>query len=248
MSFKGIILAAGRGSRMQSLTDNEPKCMVKLDGQMLLDWQEQSLQEAGISDIHLVGGYRAESLPPRFPKFVNTQWNQTNMVSSLLEADSLLSTETCIVSYSDIVYASAHVVELCQAEGDICITYDSDWYDLWSLRFEDPLEDAETFQTENGQLQSIGAKTDSLDDIKGQYMGLLKFTPTGWSAIQGVLSQLTIEQCKKLDMTSLLSMLLQQNISVTAVQVTAKWCEVDSDEDLALYHSLLDQEWKHNWR
>jgi len=48
------------------------------------------------------------------------------MVSSLLCASAWLENETCIVSYSDIVYSAA-AVRLLQANvGDIAISYDPD--------------------------------------------------------------------------------------------------------------------------
>ena len=37
MKAAGIILAAGRGSRMRNLTEERPKCMVELAGKPLLD-------------------------------------------------------------------------------------------------------------------------------------------------------------------------------------------------------------------
>ena len=37
--MKAIILAAGRGSRMKDMTDEKPKCLVKLHGKPLLEWQ-----------------------------------------------------------------------------------------------------------------------------------------------------------------------------------------------------------------
>ena len=52
--MKAIILAAGRGSRMKLLTDEIPKCLVKLRGKSLLDWQLSALRAAGITDIALV--------------------------------------------------------------------------------------------------------------------------------------------------------------------------------------------------
>lgn len=35
--MKAIILAAGRGSRMKSLTDERPKCLVELRGKPFLE-------------------------------------------------------------------------------------------------------------------------------------------------------------------------------------------------------------------
>ena len=60
--MKAIILAAGRGSRMKLLTDETPKCLIKLRGKSLLDWQLSALRAAGITDIAIVTGYRRDLL------------------------------------------------------------------------------------------------------------------------------------------------------------------------------------------
>ena len=58
--MKAIILAAGRGSRMENLTEEKPKCLVELKGQTLLDMQINALQAAGITEE----GPRAGSSAP----------------------------------------------------------------------------------------------------------------------------------------------------------------------------------------
>ncbi len=100
--MKAIILAAGRGSRMNHLTDDIPKCLVKLNGKSLLSRQIESLRKAGISEIGIVTGYKHELLRNVADfEFHNPHWADTNMVSSLVCADSWLRYEPCIVSYSD---------------------------------------------------------------------------------------------------------------------------------------------------
>ena len=44
--MRGLILAAGRGSRMGALGDDRPKCLVELDGRPLLDRQIAALRAA----------------------------------------------------------------------------------------------------------------------------------------------------------------------------------------------------------
>jgi L-glutamine-phosphate cytidylyltransferase len=44
--MKAIILAAGRGSRMGSLTDAIPKCLVKLGDKSLLEYQLAAIHSA----------------------------------------------------------------------------------------------------------------------------------------------------------------------------------------------------------
>src|SRR5690348_3567787 len=143
--MKAIILAAGRGSRMNALTEDKPKCLVEFRGKPLIDWQIEALNKAGITEIGIVTGYRRELLISRqFVEFYNDRWANTNMVSSLECARKWLETEPCIVSYSDIFYDFPAVLSLIQADADLAVTYDPNWLLLWKQRFEDPLSDAET--------------------------------------------------------------------------------------------------------
>ena len=83
--MKAIILAAGRGSRLKGLTDDRPKCLVELGGVRLLDWQLAALKAAGIEDVVVVTGYRADLLQAEGVRTIhNPDWARTNMVRSLL--------------------------------------------------------------------------------------------------------------------------------------------------------------------
>jgi choline kinase len=158
--MKAIILAAGRGSRLQGLTDQKPKCLVELDGRPLLEHQLEALQRAGIREIGIVTGYRREALSGRgLTEFHNPRWDQSNMVSSLACANDWLLEAPVIVSYSDIFYEPSAVSSLMETPAELAITFDPNWLALWSKRFADPLEDAETFRLQpNGQLAEIGKK------------------------------------------------------------------------------------------
>lgn len=246
---RAIILAAGRGSRMGAETDNKPKCLTVLKGKCLLDWQIESLTKASIQDISIVGGYKNEMLKDRGLKVtVNERWSETNMVASLMCSEA--SDAETIISYSDIVYSYDHVKRLKESKHDITITADKDWFDLWSLRFENPLEDAETFTSNDSELTSIGKKTDNLKDIEAQYMGLIKLTKKGWDTIEQVYNGFTQAQKDKLDMTTLLNTLLENKISVNVVFVDGKWCEVDNYSDALAYEKALETKnnWSHDWR
>jgi len=240
--MQGIILAAGRGSRMDKLTQDKPKCMVQLAGKSLLNWQVESLKSAGILSIVAVCGYMADKIKlDGLEKIINPRWNETNMVLSLVEGQSFLKSQPCVVSYSDIVYSPDAVRKLILCEGDVVITYDKNWLDLWSKRFEDPLSDAETFQVDaDGKLLEIGNKAENVSDIKGQYMGLLKFTPDGWSRVESFLSGLTSQEKDKMDMTSLLKGLISCNTIINTVPISDPWFEVDNANDLMIYEKILE--------
>ena len=103
-----------------------------------------------------------------------------------------------------------------------------------------PLDDAETFRVdENDCVIEIGGKTNNIDDIKGQYMGLLKFTQRGWKQIEEYLLSLPVEEVAKLDMTSLLSRLIRKRVRIKGVPISGMWYEVDNETDLNTYAAVI---------
>ena len=76
------------------------------------------------------------------------------MVYSLFCAPRI-NTDT-LVCYSDIVYSKSHIIDLIESVGEIVITADKNWLELWSKRFDNPLDDAESFKTNNNRLIEIG--------------------------------------------------------------------------------------------
>lgn len=262
--MKALILAAGRGSRLRELTDDRPKCLVSLAGKPLLRWQYDALCAAGAKEVLVVRGYLAERLVPEaaglpsgaFATVDNPRWAHCNMLASLLCAAPWLDAafdggETeVVVSYADIVYPAGHVRALCAGGGShpVSLTYDTRWEALWRIRFADPLSDAESFACRDGLLCDIGRKPCGMDDIHGQYMGLLRLTAQGWRTVVAVCRELG-DAVDRTDMTSFLRLLLERQIPVAAVSVGGRWCEVDDQDDLRAYESRLAQGgWEHDWR
>lgn len=236
--MKAIILAAGRGSRMKSLTDDRPKCLVELRGKTLLDWQIDALRMAGIHEIGIVTGYRHELLEGRgLKEFHNRIWASTNMVSSLASAQAWLESSPCIVSYSDIFYSPVAVQSLMACTANIAVTYDPHWLKIWERRFEDPLIDAETFRlAADRTLIEIGNRPISIEEVEGQYMGLLRFTPKGWAEIVRIRSTMLSEERDKMHMTGTLQKVIDAKfMPIEAVPYEGEWGEVDSEEDLISY-------------
>lgn len=238
--MKAIILAAGRGSRLGPLTENNPKCLVRLAGRPLLEWQIDALRRTGISEIAIVTGYRADLLEGFAQTiFHNPRWTDTNMVRSLAMAAPWLRSGSCIVSYSDIFYSADTVRSLMQGEkAAISISYDPDWRRLWEARFDDPLSDAESFKLGSGKsVIEIGGRAERIEEIEGQYMGLSRFSPTGWASVETLLGAMPEEVGDKLDMTGLLSSLISMGLKLRAVPCVGPWGEVDDADDLAFYES-----------
>lgn len=244
---RALILAAGRGSRMGNETAAKPKCLTLLAGRTLIEWQVNALLKAGITEIGIVKGYKADLIEIGDVSYINPIWSETNMVYSLFCAPPF--TGNTIVSYSDITYHSSHIEKLLASKDDIVITADLHWYELWSERLSDPLDDAESFISENGVLREIGKKTDNYTDIQAQYMGLIKLSSYGWSQVYNIYQTLSVENRKVIDMTSMLNLLISRGIEIRVIEVEGKWCEADTMEDVRVYEKKLkERNWRHDWR
>ena len=250
MTIHGIILAAGRGSRLGELTANKPKPLTVLGGKPLIEWQLSALEEAGVVNTYLVTGYQQESLLGYGAgHYHNPKWHSSNMVRSLMSADEVLSSSVCIVSYGDITYPAAHVQALISSSSDIAITSDINWLALWSERFEDPFADAETFRHNGEYLIEIGKRSEVLSDFQGQFMGLIRFSPQGWQKVKQWLGTLPDEQVDRLDMTAMLAKVVGEGLPVQVVPANGRWVEVDNPSDITLYENATAQSgWHHDWR
>lgn len=256
--MKAIILAAGRGSRMETETQQQPKCLLSLGGKPLLQWQLEALHHNGITDILIVCGYLSQKITAALKKWMKTcsitilhnpRWAETNMVRTLLYAFPSLDETPTVIVYADIVFHSRHLRDLLTATGDLCLTYDTEWESLWRLRQEHPLTDAETFRTDNDRLVEIGNIPSKLEDIQGQYMGLLKLTVFGRMHIENILKNFSEKEIDHLDMTALLQRLLHQKVFIQTVPVVGAWCECDTQQDIMSYEGMLRKGgWIHDWR
>jgi L-glutamine-phosphate cytidylyltransferase len=241
---RAVILAAGRGSRMGHFTEARPKCLIELEGKPLIERQIAALRRGGVDEIGVVRGYRAGMIDfPGLTYFANHRWAETNMVMSLVAAAPWLHSGPVIVSYADIFYRSELVRGLSATAGELVVSYDRDWRRLWTRRFSDPLADAETFRMDaTGRLLEIGGKTTRIEEIEGQYMGLLKFTPRAWRAVDALLSTLDAASRDRLDMTALLRRLLAANeIPIGTFGTDGQWGEIDNAEDVELYRNMVRQ-------
>ena len=55
-----VIMAAGTSSRFAPLSYEMPKALITVKGEVLIERQIRQLREAGINDIYIVTGYKAE--------------------------------------------------------------------------------------------------------------------------------------------------------------------------------------------
>lgn len=249
---KAIILAAGQGTRLRPHTDHIPKTMVALNGKPIVEYQREVLSQAGIHEIHVVVGYKQDKIDgSKFQKHLNPEFDKTNMVSSLYCAKALFDgSSNILITYGDIIYEPQVVQNILSQHGNqISIIYDTNWLNLWKLRMDNPLDDAESFQLDSdGNVADLGRKETDLANIQGQYTGLIyvkrDFAPHFFDLFEQLRGSEVLFDGKDFDnmyMTTYLRMQIQKGVQVKGVKVHGGWIEIDSTEDLEIYSNMINK-------
>lgn len=150
-----IIMAAGTSSRFVPLSVERPKGLVEVKGEILIERQIRQLKEAGVTDITLVVGYKAEMFAYLRDKYAvdivyNEDFARYNNTSSLIRViEKLDNTFICssdnyfpenvftresVDSYYSALYAEGKTNEYClitDAEGqitDVKVGGHDSWY------------------------------------------------------------------------------------------------------------------------
>jgi L-glutamine-phosphate cytidylyltransferase len=252
---QAVILAAGRGSRMGVLTGDCPKCLCLIAGRPILSWTLAALRAHGVDQVLMVVGWQRDKLAGWADvQVVNPRWAESNMVRSLQLAGQWLSRAPTLVLYGDGAYGRRALARvLAPTEADIAVPGDLLWHSLWKRRFVDPLRDAETWMCRDKRLIEIGSRTQDIQHIQAQFMGLLKTTPAGWAHISDQLMRCEVaagvEAVDRMDVTGMLKWLIANDTSIECIDVDGGWVEIDSDGDRqAVENGLNDPSFQHDFR
>lgn len=136
--MQAIILAAGMGKRLKELTENNTKCMVKVDGTALIDRVLHQLDRLDLTRVILVVGYEGDKLIQfvdqldiRVPVTYiwNKVYNKTNNIYSLAMAKDYLVEEDTILLESDIIFEDGLLKALLDDKRDTLALVDK--YERW---------------------------------------------------------------------------------------------------------------------
>jgi len=111
--MKALILAAGRGKRLNEVTDDQNKCMIEVAGKKLLMYSLDTLLELGINEAILVVGYKAEDIINEMGTHYRDirlkyaiQREQKGLVDAIECAASLLGKEDFLLLLGDEILIS----------------------------------------------------------------------------------------------------------------------------------------------
>ena len=137
---RAIVMAAGIGKRMQPVTLETPKPLIKVNGIRMIDSVIQGLNNNNIFEIYIVVGYMKEkfySLEEEYPgvKVIeNPFYNTCNNISSLYMARDHIE-DTLILDGDQIIYNDSILQSEFERSSYNCVWTDTDT-DEWLLTVE----------------------------------------------------------------------------------------------------------------
>src|SRR5258706_6537663 len=112
--MRAIILAAGRGLRLQQTDDRQlPKCLLQFGGMSLLERHLRLLRNAGVDDIVLALGYRHERVEaeldrlrwqPRPEIVLNRRFELGSMLTVHSVAEAMTRSSGVLLMDADVLY------------------------------------------------------------------------------------------------------------------------------------------------
>lgn len=250
--MKGIIIAAGPSTRLRPITENLPKCLLKINGKSLIQNIMDLFRENGVNDLSVIKGYRKETINfPNVTYFENNDFWNNNILHSLMHArakleEAVKTKEDVVISYADIWYTDMVVKTLLESKQSITAVVDLDWKKYYEGRTDHPISQAESvIMDENKQILKIG-KHILTDDIprekQGEFIGLWKFSPEGIGIFLKHFDRLN-SSLKKLDkfqnakewqkayITDIFQEIIDKGGKIYCATISENWKEIDTVQD-----------------
>lgn len=232
--MKAIILAAGMASRLRPLTENTPKCLLKVGEKCLLQRSIDALASNGIRDFVIVTGYLHEMIETFVAeqygdninvKFIhNDVFDSTNNIYSLWLARPEAEGQEILLLDSDLLYDPRIITKVMESDADNVLTL---------IRHELGEEEMKVvLDRENGTIIEI-SKTCNPANAAGESLGIEKMGCRYTSALYKELEPMMNEEhLENVFYERAFERLIAKGHTYKVIDVTELFsCELDTVED-----------------
>ena len=234
---KAVILAAGRGTRMRELTAELPKPMIKVRGKPVLQHIVEGLRNAGVGDLLLVVGYRADAVRDFFSD--GSRYNVTIQYATQTVQDGtgrvvdlardFVGNRPFILAYGDILVDPANYQRLVDLPDDVEAM-------LTVTRGEDVSKGGAVFVNDQMDVLDVREKPKPGEPTSPWYnAGLYAFRPS----IFDFTAKLKPSPRGEYELTDAICDLAHSGKKVKALELTGEWADVRDPDILARLNSKL---------
>ena len=168
--MQAIIMAAGRGSRMEQLTDDKPKAFLEIKGIKLIEYNVALLRSFQVKRIIIVTGYKSEYFEELYEKdkdiilVYNPFYEFMNVVGSFFMGQEYLNlNEDVIYMHADTLCAPEIMDKMIHTKGSMVLP----------VEFKRCDEEAMKVRVIHDRIVEI-TKAISLDEADGEFIGIAK--------------------------------------------------------------------------
>jgi choline kinase len=229
--MRAIILAAGMASRLRPLTNNTPKCLLKIGERSLLQRSIDALINNGIKEIVIVTGYLHKQIEDfvkqQYPNinisFIHNEvYDSTNNIYSLWLARPKADGEEILLLDSDLLYDPEIITRILSTNAENVLT----------LIRHDLGEEEMKVVTDSSVIIEI-SKTCSPSDAIGESLGIEKMGKPYTSALYKELGpMMNREHLENVFYEKAFERLIPKGHTFKILDVTDLFsCELDTVED-----------------
>ena len=230
--MKAIILAAGKGERLQPHTKYIPKSLLKINRYTILENQINHLKKCDIDEINVVVGFAYQKVEEflsnlnilgiKINTIFNPFWSSTNSLFSLWSARDVINDDIILLNGDDVFEINV-LRKIISNKDEICLPY--------KKKVEYTPEDMKIV-LENNSVKSIGKKISK--NITGESVGIRSFRGEGTMILKRALEkEIRSDSFNKKWYASAIERIINRGHMVSAMNIEELyWHDVDYIHDL----------------
>ena len=188
MTFRAIILAAGVGDRLGAPWKAMPKALLRFGDRTLLARHIAILKDAGVDEIVIGVGYRADLITAELDAIgagsmvrtvVNPRYREGSVVTVWSLREEFAAGRPILMMDADVLYDARMIQRLCESRHANCLLYDADIEDG-----EEPVK----ICIRGGEIVDFGKTVNPDHDHHGESVGFFRFTPEAASHLARIVA------------------------------------------------------------
>lgn len=226
--MRGIILAAGKGSRLGDQSGDKPKSFLEINGKKIIQHQVDALRALGVKEIFVVVGYKNWLFQEEFKNqqdvtlLINPFFGACNVLGSLWFATEYMTTDFYFM-HADTIYDPEILPLLEKSVGEI----------RFAVEFKSTVEEEMKVLVKDGIVTQVN-KTMNCNDAHGEFTGVARISAAAAPNVKKWVKQI-IEKDQELNTFfeyALQKMIDSKEVEITAIDIgKCRSIEIDFAED-----------------
>nr|MDT0254009.1 phosphocholine cytidylyltransferase family protein [Endozoicomonas sp.] len=241
--IKAIILAAGVGSRIRSLTDNCPKSLLRIGGNTILEMMVSHIKKCGINEVIFVLGYLENNIKDfvktNFPDLkahfiTNEYYEETNTGYSLMLTEELVKDSIFIKFDADVVFDIEMLKSLIESKHETCLCVDK------NINLD--AEEIKIIVNEKNHVIKASKSVNPKDAI-GESIGIEKISNETAKLLFSELKEMMKDKKNYQEYYEAgYERLIEKDVIFNVLDITGlKWIEIDTVEDFATAERIFNR-------